>query len=101
MTLTERPCAPPDPEPVPPIGRTAAPCPACQARVDAAAAASSAAEPGHPPADRCPDCEAVLLPLVRLTAPGDDWHWELDDAWLADRRRRAAAYDRLIRGQHE
>jgi hypothetical protein len=36
----------------------------------------------------------VLLQLVRLTAPGNDWHWELDDAWLAERLRKALLYDR-------
>src|SRR4051812_35526935 len=74
------------------------PCPACQAPVDALAAAGldvDAYDFGRTPrVYRCPHCAAVLERVVPFVAVGPGWFWTVHPAWLAERLAKARQYDR-------
>ncbi|HEY1377731.1 MAG TPA: hypothetical protein VGF55_13110 [Gemmataceae bacterium] len=80
------------------VALTPVPCPACQAPVDALAAAGVGVDRydfGRADrAFRCPSCAAALEQVVPVLAVGPGWFWELDRDWLAGRLAKARQYDR-------
>ena len=74
------------------------PCPACQTRVDAIAAAGLDVDEyacvQETPDYHCPHCQAVLDRVTPLIAFGPGWHWQLNFEWLAERLNKARLYDR-------
>jgi hypothetical protein len=86
------------------VQQTAVPCPACSAPLDAFQAAGvdvDAFDFTQAPAYRCPRCHAELERESSYIPAFPGWSWRLKPAWLAERLRRADAYDRLHQSQEE